>query len=348
MSEKTEKPTAKRIRDARQDGQIAKSMEINGVIQLLTILAWMIAEAPYLLHSLADIIDTVINTINLSIYTAMNIIYGKVLELINRFVLTLLLLIVASLTLTGLLQSGFLFSPKSIQPKLDRLNIINNVKQMFSIVKLFEFVKTLLKVIILGIVFFYLIKRYAYSFAHLPQFDLTAGLLICSKMVFWMWSILLSVSAIFSIADYALQKYQLNKQLMMSHEDIKQEFKNSEGSQEIKHKRKELHQEIQSGSLASNVSKSSVVVKNPTHIAVCIFYNEGETALPLVLDYGKDEMALHILKLAEENEIPIVENIQLARDLIKSTKPGDYIPEGLFIPMAHILKGLNNSESQLY
>lgn len=342
MSEKTEQPTAKRIRDAREEGQVAKSQEITSLIQLGIILLWMLSEGPILYSGMSGFIYAVIDILNVPLQSGLMILAGKLSDIWIRFVFGLAGLLAVTLTLTGLIQSGFLFAPKAIKPAAKRINPLSNAKQMFSLMKLFELAKMLLKVGVLGLTFAYLIERYAPSFAHLSQSELTAGMQVCSQMAQWMWAILLLVTAIFSAADYTMQYKQLRKQLMMSREDIKQEFKNSEGNPEVKNRRREIHREVQSGSLASKVKKSSLVVRNPTHIAVCLRYQEGETPLPQVMEYGRDNRAKQIVALAEANSIPVVENIPLARALIASTSPGDYIPEELFTVVAQILRIIRN------
>lgn len=338
MSEKTEKPTPKRIRDARQEGQVAKSQEITALVQLSVILIWMLAAGPSLYGNLSEVVQVTIDVINWPIANAMAALAGVVKSLTINFVLILAVVLVPTLVLTGLLQTGFLFAPKALKPSAKRINILANAKQLVSLMKLFELFKMLVKVAILGITFVYLIKHYASSFGHLPQAAVTAGLLICCKLLLWMWSILLIVTAVFCAADYAMQVYQLRKQLMMSREDIKQEYKNSEGNPEVKHRRRELHREVQSGSLAKKVAKSSVVVRNPTHIAVCLRFAEGETPLPQVITHGRDKWALRIISMAEAQGIPVVENVPLARELYATTEPGDYIPESLFIAVAQVLR----------
>ena len=111
----------------------------------------------------------------------------------------------------------------------------------------------------------------------------------------------------------------------------------------MKQRRRELHREVQSGSLAGKVAKSSVVVRNPTHIAVCLYYEAGETPLPQVLEIGHDTQALNIVALAQAGQIPVVENIPLARALAASTVPGDYIPESLFHAVAQLLRGIQDA-----
>ncbi|ANJ86767.1 EscU/YscU/HrcU family type III secretion system export apparatus switch protein [Pandoraea oxalativorans] len=338
MSEKTEQPTEKRIQDARKEGQVAKSQEINATVQLTLTLLWLIAEGPDLYDALAKLISYTVDATNLSLDAATVVLTEHVVSLTMRFVFGLGGLLALSLTLTGLIQSGFLFAPKAIQPQAKRLNPLANAKQLVSITKLFELGKMLLKVAVLGITFTYMIMRFGPSFATLPQAQPSAGLAVCVQLAQWMWAVLAGMTAVFAVADYGMQYYQLRKQLMMSHDDIKQEHKNAEGSDEIKQRRRELQQEVQSGSLAGKVAKSSVVVRNPTHIAVCLRYEEDETPLPQVLEYGREARALEIVALAEQFEIPVVENVALARALIASTQPGDYIPETLFTAVAQVLQ----------
>lgn len=338
MSEKTEQPTAKRIRDARQEGQVVKSQEINAVVLLGLILLWLVAEGRALRAALGGIVTSAVDVVNLPMDSALAQVSGLFASVVLRFVFGLAAVLVLGLTLTGLIQSGFLFAPKALQPSAQRINPLSNIKQIVSMRSLFEFCKMLLKVAVLGFTFFYLIKRYAASFAYLPHAGLEAGLAVCVQMAQWMLSILLGATAVFAVADYAMQHHQLRKQLMMSREDIKQEFKNSEGRPEVKQRRRELHREVQSGSLAGNVAKSSVVLRNPTHIAVCLRYEAGETPLPQVLEIGRDALALHIVALAEAQRIPVMENVPLARALAASTSPGDYIPEPLFQAVAQVLR----------
>lgn len=344
MSEKTEKPSAKKLRDARQKGQVVKSQEIGAAMQLGLILLWMLNEGPALQTALGALISTSIDVINLPLGAALTQLGGQLLALLLRFVFGLAGLLVVALTLTGMLQVGFLVAPEAIKPSAGRLNPLANLKNMFSSKTLFELAKMLLKVSVLGLTFYYLFKRHAASFAHLPHAGLEAGMALCAELARWMWAVLVGFTACFAVVDYAMAHRQLHKQLMMSREDMKQEYKDAEGNPETKQRRREVAREVQSGSLAGKVAKASVVVRNPTHIAVCLRYVADETPLPVVLEYGRDARALHIVALAEAARIPVVENVALARALIASTEPGDYVPEPLFDAVAQLLRVL---ETQL-
>lgn len=338
MSEKTEKPTAKKLRDARQKGQVVKSQEIGAAMQLGLILLWMLGEGPALQSALGQLVTAAIDACNLPLDVALPHLAGLGALLLLRFVFGLAGLLVLALTLTNMLQVGFLVAPEALKPSAGRLNPLSNLKNMFSAKTLFELFKMLLKVSVLGLTFLYLFKRHAASFAHLPHAGLAAGMALCVELGRWMWTVLVGFTACFSVVDYAMQHRQLHQQLMMSRQDIKQEYKDAEGNPEVKQRRREVAREVQSGSLDSKVAKSSVVVRNPTHIAVCLRFVAGETPLPVVLEYGRDAQAQQIVALAERLGVPVVENIPLARALIAATAPGDYVPEPLFQAVAQVLR----------
>lgn len=338
MSEKTEKPTPKKVREARNKGQVAKSMEITSGLQLAAILGYFLFEGPHLLQALKVLIDVSIEVTNYSIEPAIDRILSTFVGLSLRFLGSIAALIIAITVISILSQIGPLLASEALKPSLEKVNPLSNAKQMFSIHSLFELTKSIFKVLILSLICYYLIKTYTPSIQHLPLCDIDCGMKTATRLMFWMLAVLLGFYAIFGIADLAFQSYNTNKKLMMSMEDIKQEFKNTEGNAEIKSKRKEMHREIQSGSLASNVGKSTMVVRNPTHIAVCIYYQQDKTPLPQVLEVGHDRMAQHIVRIAEKAGIPVVENIEIARALAEQVAPGSYIPSFLFEPVAHLLR----------
>lgn len=156
-------------------------------------------------------------------------------------------------------------------------------------------------------------------------------------LIGWLWAILVLFYVVFAIADLAFQKRSLTRQLMMSRDEIQKEFKNTEGDPHIKHKRKEIHRDIQSGSMAANVKRSTALVRNPTHVAVCLYFVPGETPLPQVIEKGADARARRMIAIAEEAGVPMVEQVHVARRLYARTDVGDYIPAELFEPVAEIL-----------
>ncbi|MGF6401585.1 type III secretion protein U [Pseudomonas frederiksbergensis] len=338
MSEKTEQPTAKKIREARAKGQVAKSMEVTSGVQLAVMLGYFIFEGDYLLDSCTLLIDTTINTINRDLASAIKQVGELLASIVVRVAGGIAAILIAMTIVAVIVQTGPLLASEALKPSLERLSPLANAKQMFSMHSLFEFSKSIAKVGVLSLIFFYLIRQYAPSIQFLPLCSVACGLEVSIQLLYWMWAVLIGFYVIVGTADAAFQRYNTNQQLMMSLEDIKQEYKNAEGDPQMKQKRKETHREVQSGSLAANVSKSTVVVRNPTHIAVCLYFKPGETPLPKVIEIGHDHVALNIIALAEKAGIPVVENILTARALAAQCDVGRYIPAELFEPVAHILR----------
>lgn len=222
-------------------------------------------------------------------------------------------------------------------PSMKKLNVVDNAKQLISWKSVFELAKNLLKVIVLSLVFIIycdvmwrLSNIYPCAVKAVDWGDIDINHLVVG--------VFLGCYVIFGIADYAFQRYNLMKELKMSKDDTKQEYKDSEGNPEVKQKRRETQREVASGSLAANVRKSTVVIRNPTHLAICLYYQAGETPLPRLLEKAEDHMALHIVDLAEKAGVPIVENIPLARAMYAQVGSGESIPESLFEPVAELLR----------
>ncbi len=338
MSEKTEKPTAKKLKDARKKGQVAKSVEITSGVQLAVLLGYFLFEGPHLMQAFETMATVSIEVVNLDLITALDRWSDLLGATLLRFIVSIAGLLIVMTIVAVIVQIGPLFASEALKPSLEKLNPINNLQQMFSMKSLFELAKSIFKVGVLTVIFFYLVREYSPSLQFLPLCDVACGMSVSTRLLFWMWATLVGFYVLFGIADFAFQRHNTTKQLMMSIEDIKQEYKNSEGNPEMKHKRKELHREVQSGSLAANVAKSTVVVRNPTHIAVCLYYQPNETPLPKVIEIGRDKMALYIVKLAERAGVPVVENIKVARALASRLDIGQCIPVDLFEPVAHILR----------
>ncbi|WP_299493681.1 EscU/YscU/HrcU family type III secretion system export apparatus switch protein [uncultured Shewanella sp.] len=337
MSEKTEKPTPKKIKDARKEGQVIKSQEVLTGIQMAVILGYFFYNGREMLQAIIHMIDVMISSVNLPLEQASGLVINEFVDLFIRYVGGLGLLLAATTVISTLVQIGPLMASKAVMPSFKKLNVLQNAKQLVSFKSLFEFAKNLTKVIVLSCVFYYLLHQYVNSFQYLPLCGETCGLMVTFQMGTWLWMSFIACYLVFALADYGFQRFTVMKQLRMSKEDTKQEHKNAEGNAEMKHKRKEVGREINSGA-AGNVKAATAVVRNPTHFAVCIYYKEGETPLPKVTEKAKDHMALHIIKMAEKAGVPIVENVPLARALYKEVKPGDVIPESLFEPVADLLR----------
>lgn len=338
MSEKTEKPTDKRLKEARNRGQVIKSAEIVTGLQMAIILGYFLFEGQAFMQSLMYLINLTISVVNLPLQTAADQIIATFVMIVLRFLGGLTLVLLFTIMIGNIVQTGPVWASEALMPSMNKLNVINNAKQLISWKSLFELGKNLVKVIVLSLVFYYLLHRYVNSFQYLPLCSEACGLSVISTLITWLWGCFLGCYVIFGVADYAFQRYSLMKELKMSKEDTKQEYKDSEGNPEVKQKRRETQREVASGSLANNVRKSTVVVRNPTHLAICLYYQAGETPLPQLLEKAEDHMALHVVALAEKAGVPVVENIPLARAIYSQVEAGEAIPESLFEPVAELLR----------
>ncbi|CAG9185935.1 EscU/YscU/HrcU family type III secretion system export apparatus switch protein [Cupriavidus pampae] len=344
MSDKSEKPTPKKIRDAREEGQVAKSADLTTGVQLAILLGYFLWRSPEIYAHFGNLIKASIEVINLPLSTASSSLSAAAFDVFIEVMAPIGVLLLVGTIGSVFGQIGIMASLKVIMPKFERVNPLSNFKNLFSLKSVFEFGKSLLKVITLSLVTYVLIRQDMNSFQFLSLCGAECGIFATAKMVFWLWATLLLCYVVFAAADLAYQKHQLMKQLMMSRDEIAKEHKNSEGDPEIKHKRKEVHREIQSGSLESNVKKATALVRNPTHVAVCIYYCAGETPLPQVVEKGAGERALTMVRIAEAANVPMVEHIPLARAMFARLSVGEYVPRDLFEPVAEVLQLVSELE----
>jgi type III secretion protein U len=257
------------------------------------------------------------------------------------------LLIVIGVGIFGeAVQTGLMISFKVLIPKGERLDPVSNLKQMFSMKNFMEFVKSCLKVLFLSFLVFFVVRDSLDTMTKIPLAGVGAAGLALGEMVRILTINTFICFAVIAIFDLAWQRYQYIKQLMMSMDEIKQEYKQMEGDPHMKNHRKELAKEIAMGQMVERTREANVVVTNPTHIAVSLYYEEGKTPLPVVMSKGEGYLAEAIKRIAEEEDIPVLQNIPLARALMKQAQLGQYIPSELIEPVAELLLALRKMAEQ--
>ena len=209
MSEKTEKPTQKRVRDARKKGQVAKSVEISSGVQLGVLLGYFCFQGREIELGLKTLIEVTIQVVNQDVTSAVNQIVGVFIDFSLRYMGAIALLVIMSTILAVQAQIGPLLAPEALKPSLDKINPLANVKQLVSVKSLFEFSKSVLKVLILTLVFIYLLRQYASSLQFLPLCGPQCGIQVTSLLLFWMWAVLVGFYVLFGIADFAFQRYNM-------------------------------------------------------------------------------------------------------------------------------------------
>ncbi|MBD5144521.1 MAG: flagellar biosynthesis protein FlhB [Ruminococcus sp.] len=237
---------------------------------------------------------------------------------------------------TGI-QTKFIFSKKSVQFKLSKLNPAQGIKKMFSVSALFELAKSLIKMIILIAVVYSEIQNRLVDFARLMRMELISALLYVADAVF---SICMKIAMVFvavAAVDFLFQKYKWEKDMKMTKQEVKEEYKQMEGDPQIKSKRRQKQQQMAMSRMMQDVPSADVVIRNPTHFAVAVRYDETSDRAPVVVAKGADNVAFRIIEKAEEHGVSVVENVPLARGLFKEVDVGREIPYDFYRAVAEVL-----------
>ena len=335
--EKTEDPTPKRIQDARDEGQVAFSPDVNTALLLLVGFCLLSAFGTWFCQAMAE-------TIRFSLVEALT---WELQDQTMRSLITHLipaglwmLPVVGGLFITGIMlclgQVGLHLSGKALIPKLNRISPITGFGRLFGLRGLMRFVTNVLKLLILiGVSWMVLANDIPrLSYVHI---DIASRLARESTMIFHLGLKLTLVLAVVAAIDFIYQRYQQHQDLMMTKQEVKDEFKQSEGDPLIKSKIRQIQRQMAQRRMMQEVPKADVVITNPTHVAVALKYDPKTMAAPVVLAKGYDEVAQRIKKIAAEHGIPQVENVPLARALAKEIPVGKAVPSKLYQGVAEVL-----------
>lgn len=344
MSEKTEQPTSKKLRDSRQKGDVAYSKDFTQTLLILAIFGYLIAFGGHMVDALAQMILLPSTLLTLGFNEAANTLLDAVLREMAWLVLPFIGIVLAIGIFGDTMQVGILFAFEKLKPSGKKLNVLSNAKNIFSKKNLVEFLKSLIKIFFLSALLWLLISDGLPLILSIPN----AGLAGLGEVVGQlMKTMLINIGVaygVISLADFVWQRMQYRKGLMMSKDEVKQEYKEMEGDPHIKQQRKHLHQELlQQGAVAS-ARKATVVVTNPTHLAVALHYDAEQTPLPVVLAMGEGALAERMMAAAREAGVPVMQNIPLAHALTEQAQAGQCIPSELVEPVAQLLLLLQQME----
>lgn len=344
MSEKTEAPTSRRISEARQEGQVARSQELN-VAAALLMSAWLLSgPGKRLLADLQGLLASSLAVNSLAGLRDIQFVQAWFGNLILQDGLRLagdLGLIVAALLFTGVVvtfaQTGLLVSFKRVSFDLKRVNPLSGLKRMFSGQGLFELAKALVKLLVIAWVAYGFLRERLTDLLELGSQEFMAATSGWAGMAL---ALMLRVGAAYLVlaaADYAYQRWSLMRSLRMSKEEVKEEFKRSEGDPTIKGRIRSQQRRMARMRMMANVPKADVVVTNPTHLAVAIQYEAGSMKAPRLLAKGAHLVAERIVGLARQNNVPVIQNIPLARAIYRTVEIDTEIPPELYVAMAEVL-----------
>lgn len=336
--EKTEEPTDKKIRDARKKGQVAKSQDVSSTGLLIIMFTYIAITKGFYVEHIGNLILMPTYFYSVPFEEALpQVLTGCIIELII-LVVPMLVLIAASGVFINFLQIGPLLSFEPLKPDFNKLNPVKGAKKIFSKKSLIEILKSIIKIAFLGYLIYRVIKGVIDSLLKVPFAEVGAVLSILNPIMKTFAINVCVAYAIIAVLDFFFQKSQHTKELRMTKDEVKREYKEMEGDPLIKGERKQLHQELAMSDTVQSTKSASALVTNPEHFAVAIFYNEDVVKLPVITAKGKDHIAQMMIKVAREAGIPILRNVNLARALYAQVDEYNYVPSDLIDPVAAVLK----------
>ncbi|MCT2344009.1 flagellar biosynthesis protein FlhB [Niallia taxi] len=346
--EKTEKATPKKKQDTRKKGQVAKSQDINTALVLIAVFAVLNFAGGSILKGIVSLMNFSLNDLMLMELTEHNI-KSIFIEILKQTAIILSPILAAAMVagvIANYIQVGVLFTTEPIKFKLEKINPLSGLKRMFSIRSIVELLKSILKITVIGIVTFAILWNKLEQILLLSQKSIGAALITIAKLTVQMGLVGSGALLFLALFDYLYQKYDYEKNIRMSKQDIKDEYKNVEGDPLIKSKIKQRQREMAMRRMMQDVPTADVVITNPTHYAICLKYDEDKYDAPYVVAKGVDFLAQKIKLIAKEHEVITVENRPLARALYSQVDVGDIVPEEFFKTVAEILAYVYRTKKQ--
>jgi len=336
--EKTEDATPKRLRDARKKGQVAKSKDLSTVAVMVGGVSALLFMRGYMASKLKILAETELKLItNSEINT--NLLFYAIKHNFTTYFMVIVPFLIAVVVIAfsvSFLQVGPIFSAEPMKPQPKRLNLVENLKNMFKMKTVVELLKNVAKISLI----FYL--AYSVISSSLREVVLTAtgtpqqSMQVAGSIVSTFLAKVFIVFIIIAIIDFSFQRYDFKKQMRMTKEEVKREYKEDEGDPLIKSTRRQLHRELATSDVKQQVGVSDAVITNPTSVAVAIKYDDQDMIAPQITAKGQRLYADFIKEIAEEEGIPVIQNVPLAWTLIE-LDVGEDIPEDLYAAIAEIL-----------
>ncbi|WP_044337387.1 flagellar biosynthesis protein FlhB [Rossellomorea aquimaris] len=347
--EKTEKATPKKRDDARKKGQTSKSQDVNTAIILLAVFLFLTFSASYIGDIVFDLFNQTFQEYMLMELTE-NTVQILTMDIMKEIALLLGPIMLVAL-LAGLfsnyIQVGVMFTTKPLEPKLEKIDPIKGFKRIFSLRAIVELLKSILKISFVGAITFVILWKNIDQVLSLSFKSVGDSLATMASLTVQM-GIAASLALLFlSLFDFLYQKYDFEKNIRMSKQDLKDEHKNIEGDPLIKSKIKQRQREMAMRRMMQEVPDADVVITNPTHFAIALKYDEKKMDAPYVVAKGVDYLAQKIKYIANENDVVLVENRPLARSLYDSAEIGDAVPEEFFKAIAEILAYVYRIKNQM-
>ncbi|MDR1506079.1 MAG: flagellar biosynthesis protein FlhB [Treponema sp.] len=337
---RTEEPSEYKIRKAREEGRVAKSQEFVGALGLLLPAVTILFLSGYILRTCVGMIRFFFLRVNELDPVRDRLVAGVFFSYVARLALPIVLVAFAAAIFSNVVQTGFLFATKPLSPNFSK--IVPHFgryfqKTLFSMEGLFNFVKSIIKMGIIGVTAFILIRSNIEKLTSLRTAGIWLGLVTVSGLAIRLMIISALLLLLLSVPDIFFQRWQYRESLKMTKEEVKEERKMYEGDPQIRSRIQRRMREFMSRNMAVNVAKADVVITNPTHFAVALEFDDDTMNAPQLTAKGADDLAFRIREIAKENEVPIVENRPLARALYAEVDVGRSVPIMYWETIAAIL-----------
>jgi len=339
FQEKTEKATPKKRQKAREEGQTAKSMEAPSVCVLLSGILLLRFLSPLFGDRILEMMRihfTFDRIPQFTIHHCLSLLHemaGTYLGLI----LPVMGVVCAAALAINCFQVGFHVSVKSLEPKLERFNVLKGMRRFVSLKSLAELIKSIIKLIIIGLIAYLVIKGESPRFVHLHHLETVQILAYILRVIFTIFIWVTLIMVVLAVFDYAFQKWRFEEQLKMTRQEVKEEHKQTEGDPQVKARIKSIQLQAARQRMMQQVPEADVVVTNPTHLALAIRYSPDVMNAPQVVAKGAGSIAHRIKDVAMSHGIPVIENKKLAQNLYKLVNIGEEIPVHHYQAVAELL-----------
>ncbi|RTE66838.1 flagellar type III secretion system protein FlhB [Amphritea opalescens] len=337
--EKTEEPTSKRLRDAKEKGDVARSKELGTTILLLAAAAAAMMFGGEVADKMAGMMKYNFSLDRQAVMDPASMFahLGYSLSEALRACLGFFMVLLVAAIVGPLALGGWNVSMKAMAPKFSRIDPLAGIKRMFSLKALLELFKALAKFLVVGSLSFMVLMASKQALFSLGSQDVFPAMSHATEIVIWAFLVMSCTMILISLIDVPFQIYDYTQKLKMTLQEVKDEMKNSEGKPEVKGRIRQLQREISQRKMMSAVPEADVVITNPTHYAVALKYDQGGGGAPYLVAKGGDFVALKIREIADKHDIPILSAPPLARAIYHSTEVDEEIPAGLFKAVAEIL-----------
>lgn len=348
-AQKTEEPTPKKIEEARKKGQVAMSRELNNWVMLLMGTILIVALAQPVFSNLSDILKAYIAQAHAfpSMPGGLGIVLGDAYwEILSIMILPFLLLMLAAF-LSPFIQVGPLFAPEAIKPELSKISLIKGFFRLFSLRSLMEFAKGIAKISLISLVGVIILYPYYGQLEHMVGLPMVLTVEQLQALIVKLMIGVLVVMLIVAVIDVAFQRMEHYKKMRMTKQELKDEYKQTEGDPHVKQRLRQLRSERARQRMMQAVPEADVVITNPTHFSIALKYESGEMDAPMCVAKGVDELALRIREVAKENDVVVYENKPLARALYDVVDVDEMIPPEHFKAVAEIISYVYKQQGKL-